>query len=92
MNKQIHIYYINKIKNCLLKIFDAEDDDIPNRRIIVANENAIDKYLNKAFIINKELRQELLKNISWSNDNCIEKLEKLGWEILTGRFEKGEQK
>lgn len=85
MNKQIHIYYINKIKDCLLKIHDSEDDEIPNRRIVSANENAIDKYLNKAGIINKELRQELLVNISWSNDNCKEKLEKLGWKILTGR-------
>lgn len=87
MNKQIHIYYINKIKNCLLKIFDAEDDEIPNRRIVVANENAIDKYLNKAGIINKELRQELLSNITWSNDKCKEKLEGLGWKILTGKEE-----
>lgn len=85
MNKQIHIYYINKIKDCLLKIFDSEDDEIPNRRIVASNENAIDKYLNKAGIINKELRQELLVNITWSNDNCKEKLEKLGWTILTGR-------
>ena len=85
MNKQIHIYYINKIKDCLLKIHDSEDDEISNRRIVSANENAIDKYLNKAGIINKELRQELLVNISWSNDNCKAKLEKLGWTILTGR-------
>lgn len=85
MNKQIHIYYINKIKDCLLKIHDAEDDEIPNRRIVATNKNAIDKYLNKAGIINKELRQELLVNITWSNDNCKEKLEELGWKILTGR-------
>lgn len=85
MNKQIHIYYINKIKDCLLKIYDAEDDEIPNRRIVAANENVIDKYLNKAGIINKELRQELLVNITWSNDNCKGKLEELGWKILTGR-------
>ena len=87
MNKQIHIYYINKIKDCLRKIYNAEDDGIPNRRIVVANENAIDKYLNKAGIINKKLRQELLANITWSNDNCKEKLEKLGWKILTGKEE-----
>ena len=87
MNKQIHVYYINKIKDCLLKIHDSEDDEIPNRRIVAANENAIDKYLNKAGIINKELRQELLVNITWSNDNCKGKLEKLGWKILTGREE-----
>ena len=84
MNKRINIYYINRIKVCLMRIYDAEDDETTNRRIVVANERAIDNFLNKAGIINKDLRQELLTNISWANDNCKEKLEKLGWEILTG--------
>ena len=63
MNKQIHIYYINKIKDCLMKLWDAENNDNPNRRIIARNENAINKYLDKAGIIDKELRGELLRNI-----------------------------
>ena len=57
MNKQIHIYYINKIKDCLMKLYEAENDDVPNRRIIARNENAINKYLDKAGIIDKELRE-----------------------------------
>lgn len=84
MNKQIDIYYINKIKDCLMKIWDAEDDDVPNRRIIARNENAINKYLDKAGIIDKELRGELLRNIVWCDNDCKGKLEKLGWKILTG--------
>ena len=84
MNKQIDIYYINKIKDCLMKLWDAEDNDTPNRRIIARNENAINKYLDKAGIIDKELRGELLRNIVWCDNDCKGKLEKLGWKILTG--------
>ena len=87
MNKQINIYYINKIKNCLMKLWDAEDNDAPNRRIIARNENAINKYLDKAGIIDKELRGELLRNIVWCDNDCKGKLEKLGWKILTDKEE-----
>lgn len=87
MNKEIHIYYINKIKDCLMKLWDAENNDVPNRRIIARNENAINKYLDKAGIIDKELRQELLRNIVWCDNDCKGKLEKLGWKILTDKEE-----
>ena len=87
MNKQIHIYYINKIKDCLMKLWDAENNDVPNRRIIARNENAINKYLDKAGIIDKELRGELLRNIVWCDNDCKGKLEKLGWKILTDKEE-----
>lgn len=92
MNKQIHIYYINKIKDCLMKLWDAENNDAPNRRIIARNENAINKYLDKAGIIDKELRQELLKNIVWCDNDYKGKLEKLGWKILSDREGVGAKK
>ena len=85
LEKKIHMYYINKIKNCMLKIFEAEDEDFPNRKIVRANENEIDKYLDKAKILDKNLRQELLENIRWTNDNCVSTLEKLGWEVIRGK-------
>ena len=85
MNKQIHIYYINKIKDCLMKLWDAENNDNPNRRIIARNENAINKYLDEAGVIDKELRGELLRNIVWCDNDCKGKLEKLGWKILTDK-------
>lgn len=79
--KTITIYKINKIKNCLLRIFETEDDDIPNKRIISANERAIDKYLKD---YTKEEKEELLRVVNWTNDNCSDDLEKLGWVIKKG--------
>ena len=76
MKKQIHIYYINKIKERLMRIYDIED--------VATNEIAINRYLDKAGIINNELRQELLRNIVWYDNDCKGKLEKLGWKVLTG--------
>lgn len=79
--KTITIYKINKIKKCLLRIFETEDDDIPNKRIISSNERAIDNYLKD---YTKEEKDELLKVINWTNDNCVNDLEKLGWVIKRG--------
>lgn len=85
MNKTIHMYYINKIKTAKLKIFETEDDDYPNLKTVRANERAIEHYLDKANIKDNKLREELLYNIRWTNDNCVQALEKLGWTIITGK-------
>lgn len=85
MAKEITIWTINQIKKCTLRIFEAEDDDIPNKRIISANERAIDYYLK--YKTEKEKR-ELLSVINWTNDNCISKLISLGWTILLCNKEK----
>lgn len=85
MNKVIHMYYINKIKTAKLNIFEAEDDDYPDLKTVRANERAIEHYLDKANIKDEKLREELLYNIQWTNDNCIKVLEKLGWTIIKGR-------
>jgi len=91
MSKKIHIYYINKIKMCMLKIFEAEDDDYPDRKIVKANEKAIEHYLDKAGIVDEKLKTELLYNIRWTDDNCALTLVKLGWTIEYGNFKKGEK-
>ncbi len=80
-NKRIDVCYINKIKNCQLRIFEAEDDDFVDRRIVRINERAIEHWLDKAEIKDKILRYELVENIKWNNDNCCEVLEKLLWRI-----------
>lgn len=80
MAKDITIWTINQIKKCTLRIFEAEDDDIPNRKIISENERAIDYYLKYK---TGEEKRELLSIINWTNDNCIAKLKALGWNVLT---------
>ena len=44
MNKEISMKILNQVKLCLLRIFEAEDDDIPNHKIIGANNRALDHY------------------------------------------------
>lgn len=79
MAKEITIWTINQIKKCTLRLFEAEDDDIPNKRIISANERAINHYLKYK---TEEEKRELLSIINWTNDNCIAKLQALGWNVL----------
>ena len=85
MDKQIHIYYINKIKNLDLKIFEYEDDDYPNYRAVNICERNIEKWLDKAGINDKELRQEIKEICVWSRDLCATLLESKGWKILYGK-------
>lgn len=85
MSKVIHMYYINKIKTAKLNIFEAEDDDYPDLKTVRANERAIEHYLEKANIKDNKLREELLYNIQWTNNNCVQILENLGWTIITGK-------
>lgn len=81
-SKSISMLIINKIKNLKLKIFEYEDEDpeYVNRRAVAICERYIEKYL--ADVTTYELeRKELRENIDWTCDNCVEKLEKLGWEV-----------
>lgn len=82
MNKEISMKNLNQVKLCLLKIFEAEDDDIPNHKIIGANNRAIMHYLKD---YSKEQQEELFKLIRWSNDNCCAELEKAGWKVIRGK-------
>lgn len=85
-NKAIHIYYINRIKSLLLDIFEEEDNDKVDYRVIRAKERAIDNVFKKANITDEKLQHEFLTNVSWSCDDCVEKLERLGWTILRGKI------
>lgn len=79
MNKEISIKTINNIKECLYRIFDAEDDDCVNRKKVSANERAIDHYLKD---YSEEQKKELLSVIKWHEGGTAPKLEKLGWKII----------
>lgn len=83
--KKIHIHYINRIKTCLRKIFEAEDTDYVDGRVVSANNKAIEHWLDKANITDPVERKELMDNIDWCWDNCAGNLEKLGWEIIRGK-------
>lgn len=78
MNKEITIRTINIIKMCLLKIYQAEDEDYPNRRVVAANQEAIRYYLKD---YSEEQQKELRNIINWYDNDCISKLEKAGWKI-----------
>ena len=88
MEKKIHIYYINRIKSNLGRIFEAEDTYCfteEDQHIVVANNRAIEHWLKKAGITDPELKQEILSNVDWCWDGCKERLEGLGWTVLTGK-------
>ena len=82
--KEIRMITINKIKTCLLRIFEAEDDSEPDYNIIRANWAAITRLL-KPYQFSEEERTELFKIVDWANNNCAKGLEKLGWKILRGK-------
>lgn len=82
MNKEIEMVTLNRIKLCLLRIFEAQDDDYPDNRIYGANMRALNHYLKD---YSKEQQEELFKLIRWSNDNCCAELEKAGWKVIRGK-------
>lgn len=85
--KKIHIYFINKIKKLDYKIFEYQDEDCPNYRAIQICERHIQRYLGQAGIYGEKIRSEILSCINWADDNCAEKLEKLGWTVIRGKDE-----
>ncbi len=88
MEKKIHIYYINRIKNNLGRIFEAEDTYCfteEDQHVVTANDRAIEHWLKKAGITDSKLKQEILSNVDWCWEGCAENLEKLGWTVLRGK-------
>lgn len=85
MEKEISIQTINKIKMCLLRIYEAEENDYVDEnyyRKITANNRAISHYIKD---YSDEQQRELLNHICWYDDNCSKSLEKLGWKIIRGK-------
>ena len=82
--KEIKMITINKIKTCLLRIFEAEDDGQPDCNIIRANNAAITRLL-KPYHFTQEEESQLLRIVNWTNDNCVKELEDLGWKVLKGK-------
>ncbi|MCM1556780.1 MAG: hypothetical protein NC087_04520 [Anaeroplasma bactoclasticum] len=82
--KKISMHTINKIKECKCRIYEAEDceREFVDRRAVASNERAIEHWLDKEGIFDKDLRMEVLDNVNWADDNCAGMLEKLGWTIV----------
>ena len=81
-SKSVSMRIVNKIKNLKLKIFEYEDEEpeYVNRRAAAMCERYIERYLENVTPYESE-RKELRENIDWTCDNCVDKLEKLGWEV-----------
>lgn len=92
MVKEIKLKHIVKIQHSQMKIFEAEDDDFPDRRIVVANERAMQYWLDK-ITSNKEEQNTIYNVINKHNFNnsdytfkpICDDLRKLGYTILEGK-------
>lgn len=85
MKKEIHVFFVNKLKNLDGKIYDEEDQDYPDRRKTSAYQREYEKWLDKAGIKDGELRQEIKCSIQWCDDDCVGILESKGWTVLAGK-------
>ena len=81
--KKIHIFYINKIKNLDRHIFNNLNNKSSNSTLIIRScERWIRHWLDKANILDEDLRLEVKNCCVWNNNACARDLEDLGWTIL----------
>ena len=85
--KKIHIFYINKIKNLDRHIFNNLNNKSSNNNILIIRscERWIRHWLDKANILDEDLRLEVKNCCVWNNNACARDLEDLGWTILRGK-------
>lgn len=83
--KKIHIYYVNKIKHLDYKIYEQEDDDYPSYIVVRSCERWKKHWLDKANIVDEELRSEILSICLWHYDDAEARLQEKGWQILRGK-------
>ena len=69
----------------LEQIFEEEDNDYVDNRVVVNKWRAIENCLKKANITDEKTKEEFFQNVDWCWDGCAERLEKLGWTILRGK-------
>jgi len=91
MKKQIKLYHIVKIQAAYMREFEALDDDFPNRQAVMANERAIQYWLNKITDNREEQINifRIIKDGSWDTADTTfkpicDRLRELGYEILEG--------
>lgn len=89
--KQIKLYHIAKIQSATIRLFEAQDDDYPDGRVIKANERAIKHWLDKITTDEAEQRKilDIIERQNWNTSDysfkpICDELRKLGYEILEG--------
>lgn len=78
MSKEIRMSNINKIIQCLPKLYELGNDGHITKRD-VENAKEIKHYLKD---YSKNEQYELIKIINWSNGNIVSDLEKHGWKVI----------
>lgn len=80
--KEIHIYYLNKIKSTLAKEFNEQDSEEPDQRKIHIYERELRHWIDKAQLSDDDWI-DLYNLVDWQNDDCVSRLKANGWEVLT---------
>ena len=92
MKKQIKLSIIAKIQRCTMRIFEAQDQDYPDCRVVASNERAIQHYLDNITSDGNE-QSEILRAIEKENWNTkdytfkpiCDNLRALGYEVVEGQ-------
>ena len=82
MQKEVHIYYVNKIKTSLKNIENAKKADNVNIHSIHMNEGFIKRWLKRADILDDDLAKELVD--ACKKEDSVSLLRRSGWRVLEG--------
>jgi len=90
-NTTINLFYIAKIQRATMHIFEEQDSDFVDGRVVKANERAIDKWLNK-ITLDKDEQIKILDIIERNNFNTndytykpiCDELRALGYTVIEG--------
>ncbi len=89
--KQIKMYHIAKVQHATIRLFEAQDENYPDMRVVRANERAIQYWLDKITKDEEEQRKilDVIERQNWNMTDSSYKpicneLRKLGYEVLEG--------
>lgn len=89
MKKQIKLSTIAKIQRATMRIFEAQDQDYPDNKVVASNERAIQHYLdnitsdtNKQVKILNAIEKENWNTKDYTFKPICDNLRALGYEIV----------
>ncbi len=92
MKRQIKMSTIAKIQRCTMRIFEAQDQDYPDNRIVASNERAIQHYLdditsdtNEQCKILNAIESENFNTKDYTYKPICDNLRALGYEVVEGQ-------